>query len=157
MSSSISGPFPSSTVPMTAKPGDVVSVHYAGRLDDGTPFDSSQGREPLSFTLGAGQVVAGFDAAVTGMAIGEEKTVRLDAEAAYGARRDDLVLSVPLDAFPGDTAPDVGQGVRLGLEGGGAVEAQVVDVSAEAVTLDANHALAGQALTFDLTLVDVAR
>ena len=142
---------------MTAQSGDVVSVHYAGRLDDGTPFDSSAGREPLSFTLGSGQVVAGFDEAVTGMAIGEEKTVRLDAEAAYGARRDDLVLTVPHDAFPGDTAPDVGQGVRLGMQGGGSIEAQVVDVSDDGITLDANHPLAGQALTFDLTLVDVAR
>ncbi len=142
---------------MTAKSGDVVSVHYAGRLDDGTPFDSSEGRDPLSFRLGAGEVVAGFDDAVTGMAVGDEKTVRLDAEAAYGERRDDLVLSVPLDAFPGDTAPAVGQGVRLGIDGGGSVEATVVDVSDDAVTLDANHPLAGQALTFDLTLVDVAR
>ncbi|WP_420454237.1 FKBP-type peptidyl-prolyl cis-trans isomerase [Rubrivirga sp.] len=142
---------------MTAKPGDVVSVHYAGRLDDGTPFDSSEGRDPLSFRLGAGEVVAGFDDAVTGMAVGQEKTVRLDAQAAYGERRDDLVLSVPLDAFPGDTAPDVGQGVRLGLDGGGSAEAVVVDVSDDAVTLDANHPLAGQALTFDLRLVDVAR
>ncbi|MAQ92247.1 MAG: peptidylprolyl isomerase [Rhodothermaceae bacterium] len=142
---------------MTAQPGDVVSVHYAGRLDDGTPFDSSEGRAPLSFTLGAGQVVAGFDEAVTGMSVDEQKTVRMEPEAAYGARRDDLVLTVPTDAFPGDAPPPVGQGVRLGMQGGGSIEAQVVDVTDEGITLDANHPLAGQALTFDLTLVDVAR
>ena len=141
---------------MPAQSGDVVSVHYSGRLDDGTPFDSSEGREPLSFTLGAGQVVAGFDEAVTGMEVGEEKTVRLEPDEAYGQRRDDLVLTVPTDAFPGDTTPDVGQGVRLGLQGGGALEAVVVDAAEESVTLDANHPLAGRALTFDLRLVDVA-
>ena len=141
---------------MPAQPGDVVSVHYAGRLDDGTPFDSSEGREPLSFTLGAGQVVAGFDEAVTGMEVGDEKTVRLEPDAAYGARRDDLVLSVPKTAFPDDATPSTGQGVRLGLQGGGAIDARVVEVEDEAITLDANHPLAGQALTFDLRLVDVA-
>ena len=141
---------------MSAQPGDTVSVHYAGRLDDGTPFDSSEGREPLSFTLGSGQVVAGFDEAVTGMEVGEDKTVRLDPEAAYGERRDDLVLDVPKTAFPDGSVPSVGQGVRLGLQGGGALEARVVEVEDESVTLDANHPLAGQALTFDLTLVDVA-
>ncbi|PAP77787.1 FKBP-type peptidyl-prolyl cis-trans isomerase [Rubrivirga marina] len=141
---------------MPAQPGDQVSVHYAGRLDDGTPFDSSEGREPLQFTLGSGQVVAGFDEAVTGMEVGEDKTVRLDPEAAYGERRDDLVLEVPKSAFPDDATPSVGQGVRLGLQGGGAVEARVVEVEDQSVTLDANHPLAGQALTFDLTLVDVA-
>ena len=140
---------------MPAQSGDLVSVHYAGRLDDGTPFDSSEGREPLQFTLGSGQVVAGFDEAVTGMGVGDDKTVRLEPEAAYGARRDDLVLSVPPDAFPDGAVPAVGQGVRLGMQGGGAIDAQVVEVADDAVTLDANHPLAGQALTFDLRLVDV--
>lgn len=140
---------------MPAQPGDAVTVHYSGRLDDGTPFDSSVGRAPLAFTLGAGHVVAGFDAAVTGMEVGEEKTVRLPAEEAYGARRDDLVLEVPRRALPQGAAPAVGQNVQLGLDGGGAVDARVVAVSDEAVTMDANHALAGQALTFDVRLVSV--
>ena len=140
---------------MPAQPGDPVAVHYAGRLDDGTPFDSSEGRAPLSFTLGAGHVVAGFDAAVTGMEVGDEKTVRLESAEAYGERRDDLVLEVPAAAFPDGATPGVGQRVQLGLEGGGAVEADVVAVADGAVTLDANHPLAGKALTFDLTLVGV--
>ena len=141
---------------MPAQPGDTVSVHYAGRLDDGTPFDSSEGRAPLSFTLGSGQVVPGFDAAVTGMEVGEQKTVRLDADDAYGARRDDLVMEVPTSAFPSTDGLREGVGVQLGLQGGGAVEARVTSVGDDAVTLDANHPLAGQALTFDLTLVEVA-
>ena len=141
---------------MPAQSGDTVSVHYAGRLDDGTPFDSSEGREPLSFTLGAGQVVAGFDAAVTGMEVGDEKTVRLEPAEAYGERRDDLVLSVPKTACPNGAALQDGQGVRLGLQGGGSIDARVVEVGGEAVTLDANHPLAGQALTFDLQLVGVS-
>jgi len=141
---------------MPAQSGDTVAVHYAGRLDDGTPFDSSEGREPLSFTLGAGQVVAGFDAAVTGMEVDEEKTVRLEPSEAYGERRDDLVLEVPTNALPPGPELKEGQGVRLGLQSGGSIDARVVDVGDEAVTLDANHPLAGQALTFDLTLVDVS-
>ena len=140
---------------MPAQSGDLVSVHYSGRLDDGTPFDSSEGREPLAFTLGAGQVVAGFDAAVDGMEVGESKTVRLEPEDAYGARRPDLVLSVPRQAVPGDVRPEPGQAVQLGLQGGGTVEARVVEVTDDALTLDANHPLAGEALTFDLRLVDV--
>ncbi len=141
---------------MPAKSGDLVSVHYSGRLDDGTPFDSSEGREPLAFTLGAGQVVAGFDAAVDGMELGESKTVRLPAEDAYGDRREDLVLTVPRQALPDGVQPQLGQTVELGLQGGGSIEARVVDAAEDALTLDANHRLAGQALTFDLRLVDVA-
>ena len=141
---------------MPAQPGDRVTVHYSGRLDDGTPFDSSEGRDPLAFTLGAGQVVAGFDAAVTGMEPGETKTVRLPAEEAYGERRDDLVLRVPRAALPDGVEPQPGQTVELGVQGGGAVQARVVEAGPDALILDANHALAGQALTFNLRLVDVA-
>ncbi len=140
---------------MPTSPGDQVSVHYAGRLDDGTPFDSSQGREPLSFTLGAGQVVAGFDDAVSGMEIGETKTVRLPADQAYGPRRDDLVMAVPRQSLPDGPEPEPGQRVQLGIQGGGTIEATIVDVTDDTLTFDANHALAGQALTFDLELVAI--
>lgn len=141
---------------MPATSGDTVAVHYAGRLDDGTPFDSSEGRAPLSFTLGSGQVVPGFDAAVTGMEVGETKTVRLDAADAYGDRRDDLVMEVPKTAFPSTDGLKEGVGVQLGLQGGGSIDARVTEVSDDTITLDANHPLAGQALTFDLTLEEIA-
>lgn len=140
---------------MPASSGDHVSVHYSGRLDDGTPFDSSRGRAPLAFTVGAGQVVAGFDAAVDGMEVGETKTVRLPADQAYGPRRDDLVLQVPRQSLPDGPEPQVGQAVQLGMEGGGAIDATIVEVTPETLTFDANHELAGQALTFDLELVEI--
>ncbi len=140
---------------MPAQSGDAVRVHYTGRLDDGTVFDSSEGREPLAFTLGAGQVVPGFDRAVTGLEEGESRTVRMEPDEAYGPRRDELVLTVPHDAFPDEMSPQPGQRLQLGLQGGGSVNAEVADVGEEAVTLDANHPLAGQALTFDVTLVGI--
>lgn len=140
---------------MPAQPGDVVRVHYTGRLDDETVFDSSEGREPLTFTLGAGQVVSGFDRAVTGLEEGESRTVRMEPDEAYGPRRDDLVLSVPHDAFPDGMDPQPGQRLQLALQGGGTVEAHVTDVGEDAITLDANHPLAGEALTFDVTLVEL--
>ena len=140
---------------MPAQTGDVVRVHYTGRLDDGTVFDSSEGREPLAFTLGVGEVVAGFDAAVAGMEVGESQTVRLPAAEAYGARDPDRFIVLPPDAFPGGVRPALGQRLQIGVRGGGTVEATVTDVSDDRVTLDANHPLAGQALTFDLTLVGI--
>ena len=140
---------------MPAQTGDTVHVHYTGRLDDGTVFDSSEGREPLTFTLGVGQVVSGFDAAVAGMEVGESQTVRLPAPEAYGERDPGRVLMVPHDAFPGGPRPTVGQRLQLGVEGGGAIEATVAEVTDDGVTIDANHPLAGEALTFDLTLVEI--
>jgi peptidylprolyl isomerase len=139
---------------MPSQPGDVVHIHYTGRLDDGTVFDSSEGRAPLTFTLGSGHVVPGFDRAATGLEVGEERTVRLEPADAYGDRRDDLVLTVPREAFPNGTSPEVGQRLQLGLQGGGTLDAAVAEVSDEAITLDANHPLAGQALTFDVQRVE---
>ena len=139
---------------MPATSGDSVRIHYTGRLDDGTVFDSSEGRAPLAFTLGGGQVIAGFDQAVTGMEPGESLTVRIPAEEAYGTRREDMVLDVPRSAFGEDT-PETGMRVQLGLDGGGSLDAAIVEVGDETVTLDANHPLAGQALTFDIELVSV--
>ena len=143
-----------SPTPMPASSGDSVRIHYTGRLDDGTVFDSSDGRAPLAFTVGSGQVIPGFDQAVEGMEPGETKTVRIPAEEAYGERRDDMVLEVPRSAF-GDEAPEAGMRVQLGLDGGGSLDAAIVSVGDETVTLDANHQLAGQALTFDIELVEI--
>ncbi len=140
---------------MPAQSGDAVRVHYTGRLDDETVFDSSEGRTPLAFTLGSGQVVPGFDRAVTGLEVGESRTVRMEPDEAYGPRRDEMVLTVPHDAFPDEMTPQAGQRLQLGLQGGGAVDAVVTEVRDDSVTLDANHPLAGQALTFDVTLVEI--
>lgn len=137
-----------------ASSGDTVQVHYTGKLDDGSVFDSSRAREPLEFTVGSGQVIAGFDDAVTGMAPGDEKTVRIPAEEAYGARRDDLRFTVGREQFPDDLDPEVGQQLQMSQDGQVAV-VTVAAVSGEGVTLDANHPLAGRDLTFDLELVGI--
>jgi peptidylprolyl isomerase len=131
-----------------AQTGDTVSVHYRGTLDSGEEFDSSRGRDPLTFTVGEGQVIDGFDAAVTGMAVGESKTVRLEPDQAYGARRDDLVITVPKAQAPDGL--EEGQQVLVGN-----APAVVTRVTDDEVTVDANHPLAGEALTFEIELVSI--
>ncbi|HKJ94935.1 MAG TPA: peptidylprolyl isomerase [Gammaproteobacteria bacterium] len=140
----------------TAKSGDTVRVHYTGRLDDGTVFDSSREREPLEFTVGSGQVITGFERAVEGMEIGEARETRVEADDAYGERRDDLVLDLPKEQVPEDM--EIAPGMRLELRqpDGQAVPVTVAEVGDESVTLDANHPLAGQPLTFELELVEIA-
>lgn len=137
-----------------AREGDTVHVHYTGTLSDGSVFDSSRGREPLEFTLGGGQVIAGFDEAVTGMSPGEEREVTIPADQAYGDRREEMVLRVPRAQFPGEPEPEVGMQVQLS-QGGQRIVARIAEVSDDSVTLDANHPLAGQDLTFALELVRI--
>jgi peptidylprolyl isomerase len=139
-----------------ATSGDTVHVHYTGRLDDGTVFDSSEGRDPLTFTVGAGQVIPGFDQAVSGMAPGDSKTVRIGPSDAYGERRDELVLDVPREQFPDDIDPEPGMELAVKSDGGRQLPVRVAEVRDDSVTLDANHPLAGEALTFEVTLVEVA-
>lgn len=139
-----------------AQAGDTVRVHYTGSLDDGSVFDSSRGRDPLEFTLGEGRVIAGFDEAVTGMSPGEERTVTVPADHAYGGRREELVFAVPRGQFPDEMEPAVGLEVQLS-QGGQRAVARIAEVSDETVTLDANHPLAGKDLTFDLELVEIDR
>lgn len=139
----------------TAKQGDTVQIHYTGKLDDGTVFDSSEGRDPLTITLGEGQVIPGFERAVTGMQEGEQKETRLEVEEAYGEPRDDLRLDVPREQLPDDLEVDVGTPLQLNQPDGTPVPVTVASLNEETVTLDANHPLAGQPLTFDLTLVDI--
>jgi peptidylprolyl isomerase len=138
-----------------ARTGDMVSVHYTGRLDDGSVFDSSQGREPLRFEVGSGQVIAGFDEAVTGMMAGETKTVRIPSAEAYGERREELMLEVERSAFPSNLQPEVGQRLQMSQGPGQNAIVTVTEVTDESVRLDANHPLAGQALTFELELVEI--
>ena len=135
--------------------GDNVKVHYTGTLNDGTVFDSSQGRDPLEFQVGGGQLIQGFDQAVNGMEEGDKVKVTLPPEQAYGTVRDELVLQVPKERFPGDADPEVGQRFRLGTGGDAGTPATVTAVTEEAVTLDANHPLAGKELTFEIELLAV--
>jgi peptidylprolyl isomerase len=137
-----------------AKAGDTVRVHYTGTLGDGSVFDSSRGRAPLEFTLGSGQVIAGFDGAVTGMQIGEEKTVVIPAADAYGPRREEMLFAVERDQLPAAMQPEVGQELQVS-QGDRSFAVRVHEVGDARVVLDANHPLAGQDLTFALELVEV--
>lgn len=139
---------------MAATSGDTVRVHYTGTLGDGTQFDSSDGRDPLEFTVGAGQVISGFDAAVQTLEPGESTTVTIPAAEAYGERSDDATQAFALDFFGGQV-PEVGWAVELEDQSGRRVPAVVAEVTEDSVVLDFNHPLAGQDLTFDITLVEV--
>ena len=138
-----------------AKSGDTVKIHYTGTLDDGTQFDSSAGRDPLEFELGGGQVIPGFDSAVEGMAVGESKNVRIEPDQAYGERHEQLVQQVPRSALPDDLEPQVGMGLQSQSPDGQVMMLMVTEVADESITVDANHPLAGQALNFDIELVEI--
>lgn len=141
---------------MPAISGDAVSVHYRGSLADGSEFDSSQGREPLLFTLGAGDVIPGFEAAVLGLEVGDKTTVVIPPEEAYGQRYEEAVQVVPIDAF-GEGAPEVGAIITVIAEDDSRVSATVTAISEDLtdVTLDFNHPLAGEELTFEIELVGI--
>ena len=137
------------------KSGDKIKVHYTGKLEDGEGFDSSREREPLEFTVGAGNVIPGFDTGVIGMAAGDQKTVTIEAEQAYGMRRDELMLEVKKDVFPDNITPEVGQQLKMDQPDGQAVDVVVSEMKGEMVTLDANHPLAGKTLIFEIELVTI--
>ncbi len=137
--------------------GDTVRVHYTGTLSDGSTFDSSEGREPLEFVVGSGQVIPGFDAAVSGLEAGDTATVTIVAADAYGEHADEGVQVFPRDVFPPDSAPEVGWAVELTSPDGQRVPATIVEATDESITLDFNHPLAGQDLTFEITLVEVVQ
>lgn len=137
-----------------ARQGDTVKVDYTGKLEDGTVFDSSGNREPLEFTIGEGQVIPGFEEAVVGMAPGEEKTVKIPEDQAYGPRREDMVLEVDRGSFPPDLEPEVGQHLQM-AQGDRVTVVTVTEVSDSNVKLDANHPLAGEDLTFDIKLDEI--
>ena len=141
---------------MTATAGNIVRVHYTGRLDDGTVFDSSEGREPIEFTLGSERVIPGLSAAVTGMEVGEEKRVTIPSADAYGPRDDGMMVTVSRADLPADQDLEVGQQLEMATPDGKSFNVVVVGVDPGNVRLDANHPLAGLDLTFDLRLVSVA-
>ena len=139
-----------------AKAGDTVSVHYTGKLTDGTIFDSSEGREPLAFELGSGMVIAGFDNGITGMAIGEKKTVHIPVDQAYGPVNPDYTAVFPRNEIPADIPYEVGMQLNMHQDGTGQVMPVVVtEVTDTTITLDANHPLAGQDLISDIELVGI--
>lgn len=138
-----------------AKKGDTVKIHYHGRLTDGSTFDSSAGREPLEFELGSGMVIPGFDVGVTGMAIGEKKTINIPAAEAYGEKNEEMILEFPKAQFPADMTPEVGMQLNMSNAQGQSFPVVIVEVKEEVVMLDANHPLAGKELIFDLELVEI--
>lgn len=139
----------------TAKAGDTVKVDYTGTLTDGTVFDSSVGKSPLEFTVGAGQMIKGFDNAVPGMKVGQNKTVVLPPEEAYGAHRDDLVVAVDKSQMGTAANATVGQKLTVTYANGTSATFVVLAVNATAVTVDTNHSLASKTLKFDIKLVSV--
>jgi len=134
--------------------GQTVKIHYTGSLEDGSVFDSSDGRDPLEFTLGAGQVIAGFESAVRTLDVGESTQTTIPPEQAYGERRDDMVITLDRSQFPTEAEPAIGMEVYL-QAGNQPIPAQIIAVEAETITLDANHRLAGKTLIFDIELVSV--
>ena len=138
------------------KKGDTVKVHYHGKLTDGTTFDSSEGREPLEFEVGSGMVIPGFDLGVTGMIIGEKKTVLIPSEEAYGPKQEEMIMEFPKERLPADMKPEEGMQLNMKNCQGQDFPVLIVEVREEVVILDANHPLAGEDLTFDLELVEIA-
>jgi len=139
-----------------AKTGDSVKIHYTGTLEDGTTFDSSAGRDPLEFTLGSGQVIVGFDEAVTGMKPGEKKNVTIPADKAYGQRNEEMVITAPRDQVPPEINPEVGQQLQMAGPDNQMIIVQVAEITDEHIILDANPPLAGKDLIFDIELVAIA-
>jgi peptidylprolyl isomerase len=138
------------------KDGDTVKVHYHGKLRSGETFDSSEGREPLEFTVGSGQVIKGFDDGVRGMNVGDKRTVEIASEDAYGGKEEDRVIEFPKTQFPPDMKPEVGMQLMMNDGQGQQLPVIITEVKEETVTLDANHPLAGQDLIFDIELMELA-
>ena len=137
------------------KNGDTIKINYRGTLDDGTVFDSSEGREPLQFEVGSGMVIPGFDKGVLGMTVGQKKTINIPVDEAYGPVQDEMFMEFPIDRFPEDMKPEVGMSLNMSNGSGQAIPVVIAEVLEEVVVLDANHPLAGEDLTFDLELVEI--
>ena len=138
-----------------AKEGDLVKVHYTGKLKDERIFDSSKDGEPLEVTLGSGQVIPGFERAVVGMSVGDSKTFEIAAAEAYGSYRDELVVEIDKERIPEDLTVKVGQQLVLRQAEGPTIRVMVTDMSDQSVTLDANHPLAGEDLMFEVKLIEI--
>ena len=139
----------------TAGEGDTVTVDYTGKLEDGTVFDTSEERGPISFTIGEDEVIPGFQDAVVGMEAGETSTATLPPEEAYGPRSDEMVFSVERSELPDDLDPEVGDRLEVQSREGQTFPAVIADVEGQSVTIDANHPLAGEELTFEIELKSI--
>jgi len=135
--------------------GDTVLVHYTGRLVDETVFDSSEGREPLEFVVGSGQVIAGFDEAMLGMVVGESKLVHIPVDKAYGERNEEMVITTPVEHVPPDLDLEIGMRLEMGGANGELIRVVVTEITDSHIILDANPPLAGQDLTFAIELVEI--
>jgi len=140
---------------MAAKTGDTVRVHYTGKLNDGTIFESSTESEPLEFVLGEGQILPGFEAAILGLDSGESRTFQIPADEAYGPHRDDRVVTVPLDQLPSYLRPKLGEVLEIQQPGGQVLAVRITSLTETEIELDGNHPLAGEDLTFETTLVEI--
>lgn len=138
------------------KSGDTVRIHYTGTLTDGTVFDSSEGRDPLEFTVGTGQVIKGMDAGMEGMAVGDKKTLNIPCQEAYGPINPAARQSIPREGIPADIPLEIGTQLQMQSPDGQVLPVTVVEVDDETVTLDANHFLAGKDLVFEVELVSIA-
>ena len=138
-----------------AKSGDTVKVHYTGTLNNGQVFDSSKSRDPLQFTLGTGMVIPGFDAAVIGLSPGDTVTTTIPNAEAYGPYQEDMVADIEKASIPADFELEVGQRLQMQVPNGEAMSVTITDIKGDVVTLDGNHPLAGQDLTFELELVEI--
>ena len=139
-----------------AKAGDKVKVHYTGKLEDGTVFDSSKDREPLEFALGSGNVIPGFESGLLGMEPGESKTLTIAPDEAYGQINPDLVATVERKQFPENISPEVGLQLQMTQPNGLPLNVTIINIVGDSITLDANHPLAGKTLVFEVELVAVA-
>jgi peptidylprolyl isomerase len=138
-----------------AKSGDTVRVSYTGKLDDGTVFDSSQDKEPLEFTIGKNRLIQGFETGVIGMTQGQSKTIRIQSDQAYGPYRTEALIRLHRSQFPDDIEPQVGQRLNATCADGYTMTVTVAEVTDSTVTLDSNHLLAGENLTFDVELIKI--
>lgn len=139
------------------KDGDVVKVHYTGTLLNGEQFDSSKGREPLEFTVGAGQMIKGFDAAMPGMTVGEKKTIKILPGDAYGEKKEDAMIEFPRANVPADMPLEIGMQLQLRNEAGQPFPVTINEIKDDVIILDANHSLAGKELVFDIELMEIVK
>ncbi|MFC2134500.1 peptidylprolyl isomerase [Bacteroidota bacterium] len=138
-----------------AKEGDLVKVHYTGKLDNGEVFDTSESREPLAFTIGKGEVIPGFENGVIGLGSGESKTIKIPSDQAYGPHREEMIYKIGKDKFPQDVELKIGDSFKIGKEEETTLIVSITEIGETEVTLDANHPLAGKELTFEIKLVEI--